>query len=153
MYYSNNGYAYEPIYRACDRSGLYGTVMPANKLIEQGRSFAYLFNQKTQEMSINDDTLNAFLDNVNLAQQRLSAFASKDFVVLSDVVKCNINRILALGSLSSIDPQCTRRPPSYGSSEIPDREKYTEAKSTVFAVLDHSVANIQALVQQQRFVG
>lgn len=132
MYYSDNGFVGEPMYRACDRSTLWSSVLPTQKLFEQAKSFAYLYNSEVKEMAINDETVNAFLDSVTRSHQTLTSYA---------------------GSIGGIDMPCQRRAPSYGGNvEIPDREKYTVPKTTVYAVLDHG-AGLEALRAQYRFVG
>lgn len=79
QYYSERGISKDPQYRSCDRSSLLSSSVDGNKLKEQTRSFAYLYNNKTNEVSDQLITYNPnSLENiVTEAYNRMYGAASK----------------------------------------------------------------------------
>jgi len=73
MYYSENGIAGEPQYRACGRSSLFSGAVDSNTLREQSRSFAYLFNNQTKDIDSGSIDLDpsSFFRLVDEAHQRM----------------------------------------------------------------------------------
>lgn len=52
QYYSENGIAGESNFRSCDRSMLLTSIEGYSQLKEQTRSFAYLYNNRTEKISL-----------------------------------------------------------------------------------------------------
>lgn len=79
QYYSEDGIAGEPQYRACSRGSLFNGAIDPTTLKEQCRSFAFLFNNHTQEIPIQtiEQDANGFYQLVEDAYQRMSGITGE----------------------------------------------------------------------------
>lgn len=81
QYYSEEGIAGESQFRSCDRSSLLGTSVDGQKLREQTRSFAYLYNNRTHEVAGDIDP-NIFERIVNEANDQMYRTASMNDITI-----------------------------------------------------------------------
>ncbi|ODM98690.1 hypothetical protein Ocin01_07998 [Orchesella cincta] len=132
QYYSEEGVviAGEQNFRSCERSSLYAQSIGTANLEEQSRSFAALYNNRTNKIS--DQQLS---QNPNLFNRLVQESSQRMLQVLS--------------SFSSIDRPCTRR---NSAGDQNDNQKYIVPKLTVYGVIDQS-ATVDEIEQQKRFFG
>lgn len=84
QYYSEEGIAGESQFRSCDRSSLLGTSVDGQKLREQTRSFAYVYNNRTHEVAgdIIVTNPNIFERIVNEANDQMYRTASMNDITI-----------------------------------------------------------------------
>ncbi|CAG7834948.1 unnamed protein product [Allacma fusca] len=127
MYYSEKGIVGQPSYRACKRGDVFSRTFDSNVILDQAKSFAYIYNNKTSTIT--------------------SAKIDELYRAVGDAY----NKMLELAkSLSSIDPPCELAESS--TNEIPDDQKLPEAPTTLYVVADPSDTTDMELVQQKRFI-
>ena len=155
MYYSERGVVGEIDYRACNRGAKFGGAINGNDILEQAKSFAYVYNNRTQQLKVSTaENIQTLYDLVQNAYQKMMGYASKFHTVLCNQINSPpllITTLMAfdLGSLSGLDPTCTGRS---SAAELPDSDKIVVPQYTVYAVLDHTDTQDPELNEQKRFV-
>ena len=78
MYYSERGVVGETDYRACNRGAKFGGAINANDILEQAKSFAYVYNNRTQQLKVaTAENIQTLYDLVQNAYQKMMGYASK----------------------------------------------------------------------------
>jgi len=137
MYYSELGVVTDTLnqgFRSCDRGSLFMSSVDSALLREQSRSFAYLYNNNTKVIPYQniETDINQFYSIVDEAFNKMYSVAN------------NI--------IPTMDPKCIRTAGySSGTVDKDDNLKFTEIRSTIFAVLDHT-ASLYEIEDQKRFL-